>query len=234
MPKCQSCAANYDDNFRYCPYCGTAKPTPQVLVVQGADPRLYEEGVLRLRCMIENQIVATGTGLFGKTYEQREPLRIVQVELAAMSHDRGDYIALISNRFRHLLPRKEHEHSSYLGGYAPSELEQHLRDAFDLVETGKQYIPGRPPWLRPLLETLFREQRDAWESFNTALRDAGWFGVTDEAIGRRPPRSGNGGWWSILAQYPSGWADIKPKDPYHEPYYDESDRMRNYRYRRQI
>jgi len=88
--------------------------------------------------------------------------------------------------------------------------------------------------MRSLLETLFREQRDAWVSFNTALRDAGWFGVTDEAIGRRLPRSGNGGWWSILARYPSGWADIKPKDPYHEPYYDESDRMRNYRYRRQI
>lgn len=233
MPKCQSCAKNYDDNFRYCPYCGTAKSTPQVLMVQGADPRLYEEGVLRLKCIIENQVVGTGKGLFGKTYEQREPLRVVQVELAAMSHDRGDYIALTSDRFRHLLPTKEHGYS-YLLGYAPSELEQDLRDAFDLVETGKQYNPGRPPWMRPLLETLFREQRDAWVSFNTELRDAGWFGVTDEAIGRRLPRSGNGGWWSVLAQYPSGWADIKPKDPYHEPYYDESDRMRNYRYRRQI
>lgn len=233
MPKCQSCVANYDDNFRYCPYCGTAKPTPQVLVVQGADPRLYEEGVLRLRCIIETQVVDTGKGLFGKTYEQREPLRIVQIELAAMSHDRGDYIAQISDRFRHLLPTKEHGYS-YLGAYSYQELEQYLRDAYDWVETGKQYIPGRPPWMRTLLETLFREQRDAWVSFNTALRDAGWFGVTDEAIGRRLPRSGNGGWWSILAQYPSGWADIKPKNPYQEPYYDESDRLRNYRYRKQF
>lgn len=56
MPKCQSGAANYDDNFRYCPYCGTAKPNPQVVVMQGADPRLYEEGVLRLRCILEKQV----------------------------------------------------------------------------------------------------------------------------------------------------------------------------------
>lgn len=153
MPKCQSCAANYDDNLPYCPYCGTARPNPQIVVVQGADPRSYEEGVLRLRCIIENQVVDTGKGLFGKTYEQREPMRIVQIELAAMSHDRGDYVALISDRFRHLLPKEPHG-SFYLGTYAPRELEQHLRDAFDWVETGKQYISGRPPWMRPLLEAL--------------------------------------------------------------------------------
>lgn len=102
MPKCQSCAANYDDNFRFCPYCGTTKPTPQVVLVQGGDPRSYEEGVLRLKCIMEKQVVATHKGWFGGTFEQREPVRIVQIELLARNHDRGEYVALTSASFRHL------------------------------------------------------------------------------------------------------------------------------------
>lgn len=235
MPKCQSCAANYDDNFRLCPYCGTAKPTPQVLVVQGADPRMYEEGVLKLKCRIESQVVATNKGLFGKTSEQREPMRIVQIELAAMSHEKGEYIALTSDKFRHLLPTKEGLDRYFFGLYEPKKLEKYLRNAFDHIETGTRYESGNWFQKQELFESLFREQKRAWETFNAALRNEGWFGITDEAIGRRLPRSGNAGWWSILARYPSGlWGDIKPKDPFHEPYYDESDRMRNYRYRRQI
>lgn len=95
MPKCSSCAANYDENFRYCPYCGTARPIPQILVVQGqADTRLYEESVLRLKCLIEKQVTGHGKGLFGRAFEQREPMRIVQIELVAMNHERGEYVAL--------------------------------------------------------------------------------------------------------------------------------------------
>ncbi len=28
MPLCQGCGASYDDNFKFCPHCGRAKPAP--------------------------------------------------------------------------------------------------------------------------------------------------------------------------------------------------------------
>ena len=70
MPKCNSCAANYDDNFRYCPYCGAAKSAPNIRLVQvQSDPRLYEEGVLRLKCILETQVIGSYKGWFGKISE---------------------------------------------------------------------------------------------------------------------------------------------------------------------
>lgn len=225
MPKCQSCAANYDDNFRYCPYCGTAKPTPQVLVVQGADPRLYEEGVLRLKCILETQVFGSHKGWFGKISELRSPVRINQIELVALSHEKGEYIALTSATFRHLLPTNS-ESIRYLIGYLKRDIEEPLRSAQDFVETGKQYDRGNNDYFRmqqTFFEALYREQKKAWESFFESLRNEGWFGITDEAIGRRRP-------YDILAGYPTGFYNIKPKDPYKEPYYHG---MKEYRYRKQ-
>jgi hypothetical protein len=228
MPKCQSCAANYDDNYRYCPYCGTAKPIPQVLAVQGADPRLYEEGVLRLKCILETQVIGSYRGWFGKISELRSPVRINQIELVGLSHEKGQYIALTSATFRHLLPTNS-ESTRYLIGYGPKDLEEPLRSAQDFVETGKQYDRGNNDYFQmqqTFFEALCHEQKKAWESFNESLRNEGWFGITDEAIGRRFP-------FDILAEGSYDWYDYKPKDPYKEPYY-MSHRMRNHRYRRQI
>jgi hypothetical protein len=49
MPLCQGCGASYDDNFKFCPHCGRAKPEPRSinLNVQVAPVR-YEEVVLKI------------------------------------------------------------------------------------------------------------------------------------------------------------------------------------------
>lgn len=229
MPKCNSCAAHFDDNFRCCPYCGTAKSAPNVLVVQvQSDPRRYEEGVLRLKCILETQVIGSYKGWFGKISELRSPVRINQIELVALSHERGEYIALTSAEFRTLMPTEPGSYR-YLLGYGSKDLEDPLKSAYDYVETGKQYDRGNNDYLRmqqTFFETLYREQKKAWEGFYESLRNEGWFGITDEAIGRRLP-------FDILAQeaYDSFY-DYKPKYPYKEPYY-MSHRMRNYRYRRE-
>ena len=31
MPLCQGCGASYDDNFKFCPHCGRAKPEPEMV-----------------------------------------------------------------------------------------------------------------------------------------------------------------------------------------------------------
>ncbi len=230
MPKCQSCAANYDDNFRYCPYCGTAKPNPQVLVVQGADPRLYEEGVLRLKCIVEKQVIGSYKGWLGKTREEQQPVSIDQIELVALSHEKGEYIALTSTRFRHLMPiDQEPGMPRYLSGLYSRDLAEPLRYALDYVEIGKQYDRGNNEYFKmqqTFFETLFREQKNAWEGFCASLKSGGWFGITDEAIRRSFPVG-------MLGDYPTGWDDVKPKDPYKEPFYNNSYAMKRYRYRRQ-
>jgi hypothetical protein len=232
MPKCQSGAANYDDNFRYCPYCGTAKPNPQVVVMQGADPRLYEEGVLRLRCILEKQVIGSYKGWLGKTKVEQQTVSIDQIELVALSHEKGEYVALTSATFRKLMP-VDHESikGSYLGRNNYREyLEEPLKNAHDYVERGHQYDRGNNEYVnmrQVFFETLYRELKSAWESFCASLRNDGWFGITEEAIRRSPPVG-------VLGRYPDGWDDIKPKDPYKEPFYNYSAILKRYRYRRQV
>jgi hypothetical protein len=36
--KCPSCAANYDDKFSFCPYCGSSKPQPPTVRLQVEQP----------------------------------------------------------------------------------------------------------------------------------------------------------------------------------------------------
>lgn len=45
--KCPSCAANYDDKFSFCPYCGTSQPRPPAVLVQIEEPRYEYCTVLR-------------------------------------------------------------------------------------------------------------------------------------------------------------------------------------------
>lgn len=216
MPKCQSCAANYDDNFRFCPYCGTAKPTSHILVVQNADPRLYEEGVLRLKCVLEKQVIGTYKPWLGRTKVEQQPVSINQIELVALSHEKGEYLALTSATFRQLMPfNREHYIPHYLAGYTSEELEQHLKNAHDYVEVGREYDRGSNEYVnmqQTYFEVLYRELKSAWEGFCASLKSDGWYGVTEEAIRRSPPVG-------ILGTYPSRLHDdIEPKDPYNKPF----------------
>lgn len=34
MPNCKGCGGSYDDNFKFCPYCGRAKPEPEAVKIQ--------------------------------------------------------------------------------------------------------------------------------------------------------------------------------------------------------
>ena len=31
MSLCQGCGASYDDNYKFCPHCGRAKPEPEAI-----------------------------------------------------------------------------------------------------------------------------------------------------------------------------------------------------------
>lgn len=232
MPKCQSCAANYDDNFRYCPYCGTARPNPQFIVVQDqSDPRLYEEGVLRRKLAIETQVTGSFKGWFGKINEERRTFLIQQFELVALSHERGEYVFFTSSHFRALLPEnaKYGWRSSLISAY-----EDLCRNTYDYVQTGKQYDRSSHTEAGMVLfETLFQEQKQAWDGFCVALRTEGWYGITDRAIGRTFPYDQEM-WTSVFAEYPKDYLDKPPKGSY----YDRNDwpwkAIKEYRYRRQL
>lgn len=66
------------------------------------DPRLYEEATLRLRFTIEYQVLYSGKGMFGN-YTQRSYVQTGYIDLMAMSHTKGEYVALTSEQFRGLL-----------------------------------------------------------------------------------------------------------------------------------
>lgn len=37
--QCPSCAASYEDTFKFCPYCGRSKPEPASLHIKVEEPR---------------------------------------------------------------------------------------------------------------------------------------------------------------------------------------------------
>jgi hypothetical protein len=238
MPKCQSCAANYDDNFRYCPYCSTAKPTPQIVVVQNqSDPRLYEEGVLRRKLAIETQIIGASKGWFGKINEERQPFLVQQFELVALSHERGEYVFLTSSQFRALLPENARygDASGYLLPHIQMDYyEAPCRAVYDFVQNGEQYERGKwtESWTK-LFETLFREQKNAWDGFCAALRSEGWYGITDRAIGRTLPYDQEM-WTSVFADYPRNYLDKPPTGLYYDRNEWPWKAVKEYRYRRQL
>ena len=49
MPLCQGCGASYDDNYKFCPHCGRAKPEPEAINLNvRVAPVRYEEAVLKI------------------------------------------------------------------------------------------------------------------------------------------------------------------------------------------
>lgn len=103
MPFCPTCGTNLNDDFRFCPHCGRpASTTGSQIVQRSDDPRLYEEATLRLRFTIEYQVLYSGKGMFGN-YTQRSYVQTGYIDLMAMSHTKGEYVALTSEQFRGLL-----------------------------------------------------------------------------------------------------------------------------------
>ena len=49
MPVCIGCGGSYDSNFRFCPFCGRAKPEPETVKIQLVFPQLINGKPARLR-----------------------------------------------------------------------------------------------------------------------------------------------------------------------------------------
>lgn len=176
MAICEGCGASHSDNYKFCPYCGRLKSEPTVVSEQSTvDPRNYEEATLRLRFTVEKQVLLSTKGWFGPSTLEGY-VQIGCIELVALSHERGEYIALTSGRVRGFPELDNWEEYHYFI--------KHWRETFEFVETGKPYDRG---WLSSVIESVIQERKQTWGEFCTALRNDGWFGITDQAIARKNP-----------------------------------------------
>lgn len=171
MPLCQGCGASYDDNFKFCPHCGRAKPEPQAinLNVQVAPVR-YEEAVLKLEVvgtaeLTEPPFDRRPSGLVKLLGEGgRNWTQITTFRLLVGSHhpERGEYTAYGSDTFR---------------GF----------DTDDLLIPDS--VKGRKSEFQRWVEDLLGERKLAWEETTRYLTQEGWSGITDNATKRKDPFS---------------------------------------------
>ncbi|MFZ1755550.1 MAG: hypothetical protein WBO46_19110 [Caldilineaceae bacterium] len=223
MQTCKRCNTSYESQFNYCPYCGQPKvPTDDLDIAQKADIRSYEEGILRLKYTCKTQVLWLSKGfLFGMS-EQKAHVQIGHIELVAINHSKGEYVAKNSESIRGLQRGNDW---AYLNGYPNDHLEECWRDAYNYIETGKPYNRGNYDGkkVQTVFETILQERKLAWENFCLSLVTDGWFGITDTAIGRRNP------WTSEINLDDSTLRrDFWRKKP-EEPLYSNLD---GYRYRR--
>src|SRR5690606_13626358 len=58
MPVCEMCTASYDDAFKFCPYCGRARPEPEVAYIDvRVTEAAYEEATLEIE-LIEKRLLS--------------------------------------------------------------------------------------------------------------------------------------------------------------------------------
>lgn len=177
MPICQGCGASYDDNYKFCPHCGRAKPEPEPINVNvRVAPARYEEAVLKIEVVGTTELTeppfdwrpsglrrALGEG--GKNWTQVALLRLL---LESMHPDNGRYLAYASSNFR---------------GFVDPDLEfpSILSSRFTLEKFSASNQAHH--WLLD----LFDERCRCWEGFNGYLIGEGWVGMTQRATDREAP-----------------------------------------------
>jgi hypothetical protein len=50
MPVCQGCGGSYDDQFKFCPYCGRSKPEPTTINLNVTSDDIWETCEINLVC----------------------------------------------------------------------------------------------------------------------------------------------------------------------------------------
>ena len=182
MAICKGCGASHSDNYKFCPYCGRLKSERTIVSAQGTvDPRNYEEATLRIRFTVEKQVLLSTKGWFGPSTIEGY-VQVGCIELLALSHEKGEYIALTSGRVRGLPKLGSWEQIYNFIGW--TENFRGWKETFEFVETGKPYDRNG---FSSVVESIIQERKQTWEEFCTALRNDGWFGITDPAIARKNP-----------------------------------------------
>ena len=173
MPLCQGCGASYDDNYKFCPHCGRAKPEPQAinLNVQVAPVR-DEEAVLKIEVVGTAELTAPPfdwrpsgmTKLMGEAGRNWTQITRFRLLLDSFHPQRGQYVAYQSAEFR---------------GYA--------------VQLGNDFkFPERfhnNKVFQSWAEALFSERRKVWDDTTQYLLQEGWTGLSEQAMKRKPPHA---------------------------------------------
>jgi len=177
MPLCQGCGASYDDNYKFCPHCGRAKPEPQAinLNVQVAPVR-YEEAVLKIEVVGTVELteppfdyrpggLRKALGGDGRNWTQIAILRLL---LESMHPDTGTHLAFASGTFR---------------GFIAPDIELPVALMAEFIQ--ERFSPSREAhgWLLG----LFDERRKRWDELNGYLVSEGWLGITQRATDREAP-----------------------------------------------
>jgi hypothetical protein len=109
MPLCQGCGASYDDNYKFCPHCGLAKPEPEAITlnVQVAPVR-YEEAVLKIEVVGMTELTEPPfdyrpSGMrraLGESGRNWTRIAILRLLLESMHPEKGKRLAFSSGTFR--------------------------------------------------------------------------------------------------------------------------------------
>jgi hypothetical protein len=103
MPVCQGCGGSYDDGFKFCPYCGRAKPEPEVIKVLVSVLSQENWEICKIRIAIHNLLSG-----------QNHPYLEYTLSAIALSPN-GRYLAGESPLFRFYLTNTPYEKMDYSG-----------------------------------------------------------------------------------------------------------------------
>lgn len=178
MPICEMCTASYDEKFKFCPYCGRARPEPKVsqvnVNVQVADAS-YEEATLKIELLEKRPVSEPPFNwrpsllekILGEKGDAWEEICIYHLVLDAVHSIKGHYNAFTSSTFRSFQPPKPPKRFSL-----PTRLKNRLVSS----EIGHE-------WLR----RFFQERKEAWDGLNQYLISESWHGISSKARKRQPP-----------------------------------------------
>lgn len=177
MPICQGCGASYDDNYKFCPNCGRAKPEPQAINLNvRVAPVRYEEAVLKMEVVGTAELTEPPfdyrpsglTKLMGDGGKNWTQIAILRLLLESMHPDKKKYLAFSTGTFR---------------GFLKPDLKLPTT-LYTFLRTGKfSESRQKHKWLLDLVD----ERRRRWEEFNGYLVSEGWVGLTQRATDREAP-----------------------------------------------
>lgn len=174
MPVCQGCASSYDDDFKFCPYCGRAKPEPQEVKVRvQVEAGGYEEAVLEVKQVNRTELWENPFNwrpnfverMLGDTTKYWTEISHFVFSLKSIHKDKGEYIAFESEPFR-----------AFYVANDDIKFPPPIKNRLANTDEGRQWVVN-----------VMGERSRAWDQFNTWLIHNGWTGITEDAIQRTPP-----------------------------------------------
>lgn len=187
MPLCKGCGSSYDDEFKFCPHCGRAKPEPEEIRVRvQVEPTGYEEAILEIKQVNRTELweypfdwrPSFVEKLLGDRQKNWTEISHFVFSLKSIHKDKGEYIAFESDPFRAFyVPNEEVEFPIPITGRLSN------------TEKGREWV-----------KNIFLERSHAWDQFNTYLINNGWKGITEDAVQRTPP---------FYLEMPDAWLNKK-------------------------